>query len=504
MRIQTAKTVLQWLVKPGLAISLSLCLPGCTITPEPLTPTENQLRANSDKLDLHKAQEAITGPISIHEAIARALKYNLDYRVELMQQTLAQKNLDLAGYDMLPKLSANLGNDARDNWSGATSRSLLSGRQSLEPSTSADRDIFSAKLGLTWNVLDFGVSYVRAQQAADKVLAREEQKRKVVNRIIQDVTTTYWRAVSNERLKNRMSNLADRVSAALDQSQLVMEKKLTNPLAALTYQRDLLGIQRELQQLQRTLALGKSQLAALMNLKPGTEFQLLLPENLEWTRGFNPNWDKLEQLALENRSELRSLVYEKRAVLNEAKAALVAMLPGLEFGGNYNYSNNSFLFNNDWWNVSSQLAWNLMSLVRYPAKMAEIDAQKTLLDTERLAMSMAVLTQLHLGFSQYAHAQREFSTASHYQATQSRLAQLVRAGLNTGSNSEQSMIREDMNSMAAEVRRDITYADLENAYATILAAIGADPLPPGVQLDQPIAALAADLALTSPNTELLQ
>ena len=504
MRIRAAKTVLQRFLKSGWVLGVSLTLLGCSITPEQLTPTENQTRADKDKLELQKDQEAVTRPITIHEAIARALKYNLDYRVEFMQQTLAQKDLDLTQYDMLPKLSANLGYDARDNWSGAYSRSLLTGRQSLEPSTSADRDIFSAKIGLTWNVLDFGVSYFRAHQAADKVLAREEQKRKVVNRIIQDVTTAYWRAVSNERLKNRMANLADRIAAALNQSQLVLERKLNNPMAALTYQRELLGIQRELQQLQRNLALAKAQLAALMNLKPGTDFQLQLPENMEWTLELNTNWNKLEQLALENRPELRSLVYEKRAVLNEAKAALVAMLPGLEFGGNYNYSSNSFLFNNDWWNVGSQVAWNLMSLVRYPAKKAEIDAQKNLLDTERLAMSMAVLTQLHLGFTQYAHAQREFTTASQYQTTQSRLADLVRASLAAGSSSEQNLLREDMNSMAAEVRRDVTYAELENAYATILAAVGADPLPPGVRLDQPIAALTADLAQSPSYAELFQ
>jgi outer membrane protein TolC len=504
MRTQVAKTALQFLLKPCLAAYFSIFQVGCSITPEQLTSDENQSRAVADRLDLQKNQEAVAGAISIHEAIARALKYNLDYRVELMQQSLAQKDLDLSQYDMLPKLTANLGYDARDNWSGANSRSLLTGRQSLEPSTSADRDIFTAKLGLTWNVLDFGVSYFRAHQAADKVLAREEQKRKVVNRIIQDVTTAYWRAVSNERLKSQMAGLADRVEAALNQSKQIMEKKLSNPMAALSYRRELFGIQRELQQLQRNLAIAKSQLAALMNLQPGADFQLLIPERLEWTRFPNTHWEKLEQIALESRPELRSLVYEKRAVLNEAKAALVAMLPGLEFGGNYNYSSNSFLFNSDWWNIGSQLAWNLMSLVRYPAKMAEIEAQKNLLDTERLAMSMAVLTQLHLGFAQYAHAQSEFSTASDFQATQSQLARLARAGLNAGSVSEQSLIREDMNCLTAEVRRDVTYAELENAYATILAAIGADPLPPGVRLDQPIAALTADIAVNTLSTELFQ
>jgi len=220
------------------------------------------------------------------------------------------------------------------------------------------------------------VSDFRAHQAGDKVLAREEEKRKVVNRIVQDVITAYWRAVSNERLKNDMQTLATSVETALQQSSRVLDQKLSNPMAALTYQRELLSIQRELQQLQRNLTLAKSQLAALMNLKPNQDFQLVIPERSEWTRDIKINPEKMERVALENRPELRALVYEKRATLIEAKAALVAMLPGLEFGGGYNYNSNSFLWEKEWWTLGSQVAWNLMSLVRYPAKMDQSDTQQ--------------------------------------------------------------------------------------------------------------------------------
>jgi outer membrane protein TolC len=283
-----------------------------------------------------------------------------------------------------------------------------------------------------------------------------------------------------------------------------MDQKLSNPIAALSYQRELLSIQRELQQLQRNLALSKSQLAALMNLKPGQDYQLVLPERTDKTKMLKADIDRIEQMALENRPELRSLVYEKRAISNEAKAALVAMLPGIEFGGAYNYSSNTFLFEHDWWNVGSQLAWNLMNLVRYPAKMDEIDAQTKLIDSERLAMSMAVLTQLHVSLVQYAQARREFTTACNYQSTQSKLAEQVRAGVKTGSISEQGLIREEMNTLNAEVRRDVTFADVENAYASILASIGVDPLPGDARLDQPITQLSQAIAANPVHTELFE
>ena len=173
-----------------------------------MTAAEIDTRAADNRVAVTANQEPVTGPIDLYEAMARALKYNLDYRVEAMNQQVKARELNLASYDMLPQLVANGSYYGRSNQAGASSLSLLTNRQSLEPSTSSDRDIAAGDLTLSWDVLDFGISYIRAHQKADQVLIAAEERRKVANRVVEDVRTAYYRAVSAERL------LAQAVGAA--------------------------------------------------------------------------------------------------------------------------------------------------------------------------------------------------------------------------------------------------------------------------------------------------
>ena len=206
---------------------------GCAVKPIPLTEDEVQSRVNEDRAILTKDQEPLTGPVDLYEAMARALKYNLDARVELMHRMLAQTQLDLSHYAMLPRLAANAGFDGRSNFPGGVAQSLLTGRQILEPFTSAERNIFSADLSLSWNVLDFGLSYIRAKQAADDVLIADEERRRVANRVMQDVRIAYWRAVSAERILPSLTLLDEWVKTALDKAQAVQNERLSSLLVPL-------------------------------------------------------------------------------------------------------------------------------------------------------------------------------------------------------------------------------------------------------------------------------
>jgi len=149
----------------------ALLLCGCSITPEALTPDEVQQEAAADLNVMFQDQEPVSGPISLYEAIARAVKYNLDHRLKMMEDALARKQLDLVRYDQLPELTASAGYYSRNNYSGGTSIALENnpatgigkGEESLQASTSSEKDVTDASGILVWNVLDFGVSYVRAQ-----------------------------------------------------------------------------------------------------------------------------------------------------------------------------------------------------------------------------------------------------------------------------------------------------------------------------------------------------
>ena len=198
-----------WRVTGCVFASATLLLGGCSITPVPIDKETLSAQARQDSITVVANQQAIDGPVSLYESIARALKYNLDYHLEYAEKILAETQLDVARYEMLPQLVARAGYDGRDNFSGASSRSLLTGEQSLQSSTSSDRDVFTSDLILSWNVLDFGLSYVRAKQAADQIFVAEQEKRKVINRIVQDVRTAYWRAVTNDRLIERIKELND-------------------------------------------------------------------------------------------------------------------------------------------------------------------------------------------------------------------------------------------------------------------------------------------------------
>lgn len=90
-------------------------------------------------------QEPVTAPITLHDAMARALKYNLEARLKVMEKLTAQRQLDLSTFDMLPKMAAEAGYVTRSNVSASSSESVLSGTTSLRPSTSQDRNRRVAK-----------------------------------------------------------------------------------------------------------------------------------------------------------------------------------------------------------------------------------------------------------------------------------------------------------------------------------------------------------------------
>jgi len=145
-------------VLSSLAIA-TLMLAGCAVLPQPLTASERAEGVSADRATLFAVQEPVKGDIALQEVMARALKYNLDYRVKLMEEALAQRQLDLSNLDLLPKLALGAGYNQRDSDAASSSQDVLTGKQSLVPSISSERTRINADLGLTWNVLDFGVSY---------------------------------------------------------------------------------------------------------------------------------------------------------------------------------------------------------------------------------------------------------------------------------------------------------------------------------------------------------
>ncbi|MGQ0455524.1 MAG: TolC family protein [Hyphomicrobium sp.] len=477
----------------GLGLLALGALSGCTINPTPLTDEELAVTAQINTGSVTANQEPITREITLYEAMARALKYNLDHRVEEAESAVRLAELNLSHYSLLPNLVANSGYAGRDNFNASSSFNLESNTSNFGSSTSQEKEIKSADIGFSWNILDFGLSYVRARQNADKFLVQEELRRKVIHRVVEDVRTAYWRAVSAERLMSKLSALEGETKLALEETRTLYSQRETSPITALTYERELVEIKQKIGEIQRDLNTAKAQLAALMNLAPGTPFRLSYEGRRQGSLELRAGLKDMIATAVYNRPELREIQYRQRINLHEADAALLELLPGMQLYAGANYDSNSFLLNQDWTNWGAKASWNLLKAFAYPARRDVIDLQDQLLGERALAVTMAVMTQVHVSRIRFIHAQKELRTASEYRDVQRRLLDQMRAEANAERISNQTLIREQMNTLVAEAKYDIAYAQLQNAFANLFSSLGLDPYAWEIDRTQSVAQVTATL-----------
>lgn len=470
-----------------------LYLSACTIVPQPVD-VDQQARDQKAKIDATiESEEPVTHPISLYEAMARALKYNLDQKIEVLDEEWRQKQLEVNRTGMLPSFTAGGGVNTRSNEAGSSSRSLLSGNQSLEPSTSSDKTTNNANLTASWDMLDFGLSYVRGLQDADEQLISAERRRKVVNRIQEDVRTAYWRAVSADRTYKKLVDLEALAQKALLQTQQLEARRLVPPLTVLSYQRDLLQVQGDVQKLQRELSLAKNQLAALINLKPETRFSLELPDRTDVVPELPGSAEEMVMVGLRFRSELREGSYRARINKNELDAALLRALPSLKGVLGLNYDSNSYLYNSSWANAGVQMSWNLVNVFRYPAQKRALVAEGAVIEQRQLALTLAVMTQIYVSRVRFIRFSQELGTIRNSEEVQERILDLSRGGFKAHTVSQQDLVREEMNSVLSEIRYDAAYADVQNAYANLYASMGLDNFDIDIQANTPISEIATKL-----------
>ncbi len=458
----------------ALLLGASL-LSGCTVKPSLISDDEMSSFISTNAENLVAGQEAVSGSIGLYEAMARALKYNLDYKVEMMNEALAARSLDLKSAAMLPQVVAGSGYNGREASSGGYSRSLTTGLKSGDASTSTEKETFAADVTASWNILDFGLSYVRAKQAGDEVLIATERRRKIVNRIIEDVRTSYWRAASAERLLGGLKSLEGRVDQALSGSRSLAHEGALSPLTALSYERELVDIRKSIHELERDLKTAKIQLAALMNVPPGQPYTLLIPDRKAANLKLDRSAEELVELAMRNRPELKEALLKERITAKEADAALLQLLPGIQVFGGANWDSNDLLYHSNWVTWGAKASWNVMKVFQYPRMKKEGEARSELGRQQSLAMTMAVFTQVHAARARYFQSATIMKDAGDIYAVQKRILAQVESAAAENAASEQVLIREQMNTLVASVKFDVAHADLQNAFANVYASVGLDP-----------------------------
>lgn len=471
MRLATVVSLRALFVTTWVAVSV-----GCTLQPKPLTTEKLLQTAAADQARNQAEVPALGGALTLAEALARALKFNLDHRSKMLEQSYAAGALSASYYDLLPKLTAGLSYESRD--SDLTRRSVDSitgAPDNAHPFISSDRNHTLTQLGLSWSLLDFGFSYYNAKEQADRVLIASERRRKAMHQLMQSVQAAYWRALSAQKLRDQTQSTIEQAEAALRDARSAETEQLRSPVEALRYQRALLENLRTLEGVQQELSVARVELAGLINLPPGGDYVLAESDADEQLPQISASIDDLESTALANNAELREENYNVRIATLEARKALLKLLPGISLDYAWKRDTDNFLVNGTWTEAGAQVAANLVCLASYPQQRALGKAGERLARARRLAVQMALITQVHIAAEQFEGARRQFFRADAIWQVDNRLLTLSEKGQIAQTESRLAQIASRTAAILSLLRRYQTLANLHAAAGKMQSTIGADP-----------------------------
>nr|VFJ45288.1 MAG: Outer membrane protein TolC [Candidatus Kentron sp. FM]VFJ51530.1 MAG: Outer membrane protein TolC [Candidatus Kentron sp. FM]VFK05894.1 MAG: Outer membrane protein TolC [Candidatus Kentron sp. FM] len=464
-------------MKRFFIFSLSaLVLAGCAVTQEPYTAREFEELSQKD-LERFPQQEPITQEITLEEAMARAVKYNLKRQVELMQEDMAHNQAMLAKFSMLPSLDVEGGYDHRDTELIFDSYNIETGETQDSNTINTENETRTASAMLVWNVLDFGVSYSLAKQASDQELMARERKRRAVQEILRDVREAYWRAAGSDMMKEELVQLSEHVLRALRLSETTQAALLENPQRTLLYQRSLLDILMSLKEVQAGVIDSKAKLTTLMGLAPGTAYSLKKPPRVLPIQRLRFDMEEMERRTLRDHPALHEAHYQTRFAAEEARKEIKRLFPGLEFSVGGSYDSNKYLHNQSWATAGVQMSWNLFSLFSAPRRIETAKRKKELVEKQRLELTMALLTRLHVGRAQYELALENFQLADCLEEVGDKLHELNLKSRRANTSNDLDVIRSRVDLLRAQMRRTVKYADLQASIALLKESTGLNLLP---------------------------
>ena len=455
-------------------------LVACTRSPKAVSLLEAEERAKADILKIEKIKKDNQSweenlEIDLYTAIALAIKNNKELKIKLLESALANRQLEKIKFEMLPSIATNAGYSASENYTATSSATVtgdVAGSMGTSYSTSRQRDVNTQDIGFTWNALDFGLSYIRAGQNSNRYLIAEEMERKAEHNIVREVVKSYWNTLSADKLIRKYDPLLIEVDKALNDSQKIEELLLTKPMDALLYQKELLDIQRALQSQKQIFIDSRIQLGVLMGLLPNQKFKVV-PTNDPLTV-LDMNLKGMEEYALVHRPELIESHYEEIISVQETKASMASLMPGLNFNAAWTHSSNDYLMNKTNFEYGSTMGANLLNIYLYPKIKKFNETNTEVIKEKRLALSMAVLSQVHLANIDYAMALEEYDTAERYYQVSRKITQQIKNAQKIARFGNLELIREQASLLVAELRYDIAYSKLQHAIGKIYASVGLD------------------------------
>ncbi|PCJ40590.1 MAG: hypothetical protein COA71_10110 [SAR86 cluster bacterium] len=457
-------------------------LASCIVVPDPFSQSELAQIAQADRELIFRAQEELPAGefLTLEKAFAMALKYNLENRVALLEATLANNSFDLSRAELLPDLAANAGYTNRSNDLASFSNSVATGDESLESSSSQEREQVTGDISFSWNLLDFGLSYLTAKQGADNYLIADKARQKVMLTLLQEVRSAYWYAVAMEAMEDELEELYLEAEDILDDLQVNRREGLQDPISVLTEMRTIIETLQVLDQVRQSISTSKTRLAQLINIENLDSIRLEVSDDYEKLFRVSDDPEVMQEMelyALTNSSDYIAEVYNARIEQDETRKTMLQLFPGLEFSYGENYTSNRFSLNDSWGQLSANITGDLMNLVNVKTIRKFRDTSELLTLNRKLAINMAVVAGVNITWQEYQNSLIQFDRAALLNEIDSQLFELTNLQEANSVGTNIATIQSKLRAFSSSMGERESYASAQTAYGAYLSSLGVNPIP---------------------------
>lgn len=416
--------------------------------------------------------------LTLPEAIERAIVKNGDLRVAAMETLAAMDTVDLERLEAVPEFNAVYRYRGRSNPGASSSRSVISGNESLEPSISSDQYGATFDLDMRWSMLDIALASMRTKIAGQEALAARARYERSLHTVVRDVIAVYGRSYAYQEHGANLEEALVGLEKHIDAIRIARAEGLLSLDEAGSQSR---ALQNERDQIIDVLLREKAarnELKALLSLPQDARLKLA-PAKGDWDARVSEYLEHdvvaLEQEALAMRPEVRETIYALKGAEHEINAEIMRSFPGLELFTGFNRDTNSFLEESRWLNFSAAVSQSLRDLFTLPARKRAAENRKALTEQRLRVMAVAVVSQVHLARHRLSLIEMRRQASLDGAESAGAISRALSAKEGQGFISGQRVDRAAAQAHLASMRAALARAEAQEALAGMLSTLGRNP-----------------------------
>lgn len=449
-----------------ILLAFLLFTAGCSNQPYDIKARQAEL--------LGDAADIETLDLTLDEAISRAMAANVDLRVSALEVLAAENNTSLEKLAAMPEFTLAGGYQGRSNEGASSSRSLLTGRQSLEPSVSADQYRKTLDLDMRWNLLNVVQTVYRSKIAGNTAKAAAERHAQVEASILRDVQAAYGRAFVAQEQGAALEDLLAQANVHLDKMSQARADDLLSMEEEASGSAELIRAMQNAQDLKQQAMLAETELKGLLSLPQHVDLILHDPgtANAGAKNLLSADIKALEAEAVDARPEMREARLAMESAGLDMRREILESVPGAELFMRLSRDSNSFLEDSRWASFSLTIAENLTSLFTLPARYRAAKNTATLEQERALALSVAVITQVHLARHRLALAGEAARLADKEAKALGNLSYATQKKREEGFASGQESLIAGLQAQSAGLRAGLARVEAQDALVSMRMTLG--------------------------------